>query len=265
MRYCLGNLHDFDPAKDAVPQVELPALDRWARARLAQVTAKVRKAYEDYEFHVVYHAILDFCATDLSAVYFDILKDRLYTAGAKSKARRAAQTVLHEVLFDLLRLLAPVMSFTADEAFGHLPHKPAVSIFLCGLPEPRTSPQDEQVLATFNRLFAVRSEVQKVLEAARREKLIGSSLEAQVLLYAEDAELSAFLKGHAAELAAAFIVSKVELQGTLPAGAAKAESLPLFVKVERAKGEKCPRCWTYSEAVDGGHPVCPKCDEALRS
>jgi isoleucyl-tRNA synthetase len=265
VRYCLGNLHDFDPAKDAVPEVELPALDRWARARLAQVTAKVRKAYEEYEFHVVYHAILDFCATDLSAVYFDILKDRLYTAGAKSKARRAAQTVLHEVLFDLLRLLAPVMSFTADEAFGHLPHKPAASIFLCGLPEPRTSPQDEQVIATFDRLFAIRSEVQKALEAARREKLIGSSLEAQVLLHTDDGELAGFLREHARDLAAAFIVSKVELVTAAPAGASRGEALALSVKVARAPGQKCPRCWTYSEAIDGAHPVCPKCDEALRS
>ncbi|HCF62342.1 MAG TPA: isoleucine--tRNA ligase, partial [Myxococcales bacterium] len=115
--YALGNLYDFDPEKDAVAAEGLLPIDRWALARLAQVVAKIRKAYDDYEFHVVYHAALEFCAVDLSAVYFDILKDRLYTAGADSPARRSAQTVVHRILMDLLRLLAPIMSFTCDEAY----------------------------------------------------------------------------------------------------------------------------------------------------
>jgi isoleucyl-tRNA synthetase len=172
--------------------------------------------------------------------------------------------VLHQILFDLLRLLAPVMSFTADEAFGFLPHKPSESIFLCGLPQPSPAAQDEPVLETFDRLFAVRSEVQKVLEAARRDKLIGASLEAKVSLFSEG-ELAGFLKDHAPELSTLFIVSRVDLVSLPLAGASKAESLPLSIKVERAPGEKCPRCWTYSEAIDAARPVCLKCEEALRS
>ncbi len=262
LRYALGNLHDFNPRTDAVAPQELPPLDRWARARLGQVVQKVRKAYEDYEFHVVYHAVLEFCAVDLSAVYFDILKDRLYTAGTNSKGRRAAQTVLHEIAMDLLGLLAPIMSFTCDEAYGFLPHRERESIFLEPLPQVSVDAQDEAILAEFDRLLAVRSEVQKVLEAARRDKMIGSSLEAKVVLKA-DAELQGFLKDHAPDLATYFIVSKVEIVERMSAGAVKAEGLPLEIKVETAPGTKCPRCWNFSEAIDASQPVCPKCAQAL--
>ncbi|MFN7134352.1 MAG: class I tRNA ligase family protein, partial [Myxococcales bacterium] len=251
LRYALGNLHDFDPAKDTVPDAELQPIDRWARARLAQLTQKVRRAYEEYEFHVVYHSVLDFCAVDLSAVYFDVLKDRLYT-GARS-SRRAAQTVVHQILLDLLRLLAPITSFTCEEAWQTLPHKPAESVFFGGLPEAKLTAADEAVLAEFDRLLEVRSEVQKALETARREKLIGAPLEAKVTLTAP-AELHGFLAERLSQLPPLFIVSKVELQ---QGGDAVA------VKVERAPGEKCPRCWNYSEAIGADQPVCPKCREAL--
>jgi len=261
LRYCLGNLHDFDPAQHKVADADLLPIDRWARARLAQVISKIRKAYEDCEFHVVYHAALEFCAVDLSAVYFDILKDRLYTAGTDSKARRAAQTVVHEVLMALLQLLAPIMSFTCDEAYGHLPHRKAESIFLTQMPEPAAA-LDEEALSRFEKLFAVRAEVQKVLEASRRDKVIGSSLEAKVVLSAEG-ELASFLEKNATELPAVLIVSKVELTAAPPEDATKAEGLPLSVKVSRAPGEKCPRCWNYSEAIGPSKPVCPKCAEAL--
>ena len=262
-RYALGNLADFDPAKDAVDIAEMLPIDRWALARLSQFVAKARKAYDEYEFHVVYHAALELCAVDLSAVYFDILKDRLYTAGTRSKQRRSAQTALHEVLVTLLQLLAPITSFTCDEAWGYLPHKRVDSVFLSGLPEAKPRPGDEAVLAEFSKLFAVRSEVQKVLEAARRDKLIGSSLEAKVIL-APEGELAAFLAPHAGELATLFIASKVELLAQAPAGATRAEGLPLSIKVDRAPGTKCPRCWNYSEAIDEAHLVCNKCAEALK-
>jgi isoleucyl-tRNA synthetase len=263
LRYALGNLADFDPATDSVPDEKLLPIDRWARARMAQFVAKVRKSYEDYEFHAVYHAAIDLCAVDLSAIYFDILKDRLYTAGKSSLARRSAQTVLHSILMDLLQLLAPIMSFTCDEAYFCLPSRKEESIFLTGMPEAKPLPGDEALLAEFEKLFAVRAEAQKALEAARREKLIGSSLEAQVTLTAEG-ELGELLKKWACELPGLLIVSKASLAPKAPEGAVKAAGLPLQLKVERAPGQKCPRCWTYSEAIDGQHPVCPKCTEALR-
>ncbi|HEY3450731.1 MAG TPA: isoleucine--tRNA ligase [Myxococcales bacterium] len=263
LRYALGNVADFNPETDAVKVEEMLPIDRWALARLNQFVTKVRKAYDDYEFHVVYHAALEFCAVDLSAVYFDILKDRLYTTGKKSQARRSAQTVVHEVLVALLQLLAPITSFTCEEAWGYLPHKKVDSVFLSGLPEPKARPDDERILAEFAKLLSVRSEVQKVLEAARRDKLIGSSLEAKVVLSAEG-ELAAFLAAQQAELPALFIASKVELAAKAPEGAVKAETLGLSVKVERAPGTKCPRCWNYSEAIDAAHAVCSKCAEALK-
>jgi isoleucyl-tRNA synthetase len=162
----------------------------------------------------------------------------------------------------LLQLLAPITSFTCEEAWGYLPHRKVDSVFLSGLPQPQTLPGDAEILAEFERLFAVRSEVQRLLEVARRDKLIGSSLEAKVVLSPEG-DLKPFLEKHAAELPALLIVSKVEL-GPAPEGAIRCEALPLAIRIERAPGTKCPRCWNYSEAIDGSHPVCVRCTEALK-
>ncbi|RYZ45813.1 MAG: isoleucine--tRNA ligase, partial [Myxococcaceae bacterium] len=268
LRYALGNLHDFDPAKDAVVGDKLLPLDQWARGRLAQVAARVRQAYEDYEFHLVYATVVDFCANDLSAVYFDILKDRLYTAKQDGSARRGAQTVLHEVLTVLLPLLAPVMSFTAEEAWQHLPGERAKSVFLAGFAEVKASMPPE-LEARYAKLFAVRSAVQGVLEVARRDKRIGASLEARVVLSSTGA-VRELLEAHLAELPGLFIVSQVELANA-PSDSAKTldvsqtfgDNASLSVEVLPALGTKCPRCWVYSEAVGQGDDVCLKCREAL--
>ncbi|MDY7226185.1 isoleucine--tRNA ligase [Hyalangium rubrum] len=268
LRYALGNLYDFEPARDAVPDSELLPLDLWARGRLAEVVERVRRAYEDYEFHLVYATVVDFCAADLSAVYFDILKDRLYTAKAGSKARRSAQTVLHEVASALLRLLAPVMSFTAEEAWQQLPGKAAESVFLSDFPSAGAS-LEPALAERYGKLFALRSAVQGVLEVARREKLIGASLEARVVLTASGAARE-FLQAHREELPMMFIVSQVELADqpgpkAQPLSLAQAfgEGVTVTAEVLRARGEKCPRCWVYSETVSSDHGVCPKCHEAL--
>lgn len=255
-RYALGNLCDFDPATDAVRESDLLPIDRWALARMRAATVKIRKAYESADFHIVFHTAVDLCAVDLSAVYFDILKDRLYTAGKTSLERRSAQTALRSILVDLLRLLAPMLSFTCEEAYGHLPHKSEESVFLTGMPEAVQAPGDEALLAEFDRLFAVRAEVQKALEKARQDKLIGSSLEASVAI-AASGETADLLERNQAHLEALFIVSRVTLTQAADASA------PLSVEVSRAPGSKCPRCWTYCEAIDETHPVCPKCARAL--
>lgn len=255
-RFALGNIFDFDPAVDAVPEEGMQAIDRWALARMRAATIKIRKAYESADFHVVFHTALDLCAVDLSAVYFDILKDRLYTAGKSSIERRSAQTALHSILVDLLRLLAPMLSFTCEEAYGHLPHKDEESVFLTGMPEARRAPGDEALLAEFDRLFAVRAEVQKALEKARQDKAIGASLEAAVTLRAAG-ETAALLERNRGLLEALFIVSQVDCHRD------EGVAGGLSVEVVRAAGLKCPRCWTYSEAIDGEHPVCPKCARAL--
>ena len=203
---------------------------------------------------------------DLSALYFDILKDRLYTARANGKGRRSAQTVLHGIAADLLRILAPVMSFTAEEAWKLLPGAGAQSVFFAGLP-PGALPTDPGLMTRYGQLFALRSEVQKHLEGARRDKLIGASLEAKVILSADGAAAD-LIRTHLAELPALFITSQVEfappsakaqplaVSGGFPAGDVRAEVL-------HADGHKCPRCWTYSEAVGNGGDVCLKCREAL--
>ncbi|MBI3184492.1 MAG: isoleucine--tRNA ligase [Myxococcales bacterium] len=266
IRYALGNLYDFDPEKDAVPEGELLPLDRWAKGRLDQLVQKVRAAYEEYELHIVYHAVVDFCAMDLSAVYFDILKDRLYTAKASGRARRSAQTVLHQVARELLCLLAPVMSFTAEEAYQLLPGKKEASVFLAGFPEVK-APADPELMDTFEKLFAVRSEVQKLLEGARRDKLIGASADAKLVLSARG-PAEELLRKNLSAVAALFIVSQVELV-TTPSAKAQRLSLPAFASSEvlaevlPADGQKCPRCWLYAVEVGKEAPVCRKCAEAL--
>jgi isoleucyl-tRNA synthetase len=268
LRYALGNLADFEPSRDPVPAGELLPLDAWARGRLAEVVARVRRAYEDYEFHLVYATVVDFCAADLSAVYFDILKDRLYTAKAAGRERRSAQTVMYEVASALLRLLAPVMSFTAEEAWQQLPGRPAESVFLAGFPEAAGA-MEPALAQRYGKLFAVRGAVQGVLEAARREKLIGASLEARVVLTASGPAWE-FLQANLAELPSLLIVSQVELAEqpgpkAQPLSLAQAfgEGAAVTAEVLAARGGKCPRCWVYSEAVGQGSEVCPKCREAL--
>ncbi len=269
IRYALSNLYDFDPGRHAVSAERLLPLDQWARSRMAGLSQRVRRAYDDYEFHLVYHPVVDFCAMDLSAIYFDILKDRLYTSKAGSEKRRSAQTVLYEIARDLLRMLAPVMSFTAEEAWQLLPGEKSESVFLAGFPSPPAASTSAELLSDFDRLFEVRSEVQKLLEAARRDKMIGSSLEARVKLSAEGPAL-ALLKKHEADLPSLLIVSQVLVSGT-PGPTAQSLALSgaswagskVNAAVERALGEKCPRCWTYNEPVGPAGEVCSKCAEAL--
>ncbi len=254
IRFVLGALDGFDPKAHAVPVEELSPIDRWVLARLAAWNEKVTKAYEDYEFHLAYHATIQFCAVELSALYFDIIKDRLYTWKKWGKARRSALTVLQAVAEDLVRLVAPVLSFTSSEAWAHLPVRSADSVFLAGLPK-RARPADAEALeARYAKLFEVRAAVQGKLEEGRQAKLIGSGLEAKVTVRAEG-ETHRLLAEAGDELPALLIVSRVEL----------AEG-PLDVKVERAPGVKCERCWIYRDDVgaDAKHPtVCAKCADAL--
>ncbi len=254
VRWALGALDGFDPARDAVPVDELEPFDRWALARLAAWDEKVKAAYEDYEFHVAYHATIQLCAVDLSAVYFDVIKDRLYTWKRDGKPRRSAQTVLWMVAQDVLRLLAPVLSFTATEAWAFLPGRPAEDVFLAGFPT-RERPKDAEALESrYGKLLEVREAVQGKLEEARRAKLIGSGLEAQVTVRAEGERL-ALLRESAAELPGFLLVSKVVL-----------EEGPLSAEVARAPGAKCERCWIFQEDLgkDPQHPtICGKCASAL--
>ena len=254
IRFLLGALDGFDPQTQSVPVEELLPIDRWALSRLSAWGQKVTQAYDDYEFHVAYHATIQFCAVELSAQYFDIIKDRLYTWKRDGTARRSALTVLRAAAEDLIRLLGPVLSFTASEAWNHLPGRSVESVFLAGMPR-REPPSDAAGLeARYGKLFELRATVQGKLEEARRAKLIGSGLEAAVTVRAEG-DLLKLLHETRDELPTLFIVSLVELlEG------------PLSVEVTRAPGQKCERCWIYREdvGVDPQHPtVCAKCADAL--
>jgi isoleucyl-tRNA synthetase len=261
-RYLLSNLYDFDPARDALAEAELEELDGYALARHRQVVRRVREAYAAYEFHVVYHQLVQYCAADLSSFYLDVLKDRLYCDAAAGKRRRSSQTVLHRIATDLTLLLAPVLPFTTDEVFRSIPGRQG-SVHLAMFPEPKRP--DEDVLARWDRLLEARAAVTKALEDARAAKVIASSLEAGVEVRGPASALAP-LREHEAQsrvfpgnLANLFIVSKVTLK--------EAEG-SLAVGVERARGGKCERCWTYSESVGRlpVHPgVCERCASVLEA
>jgi isoleucyl-tRNA synthetase len=252
-RFALGNLHEFDPARDAVPEDEMEEIDRWALAELDRVLAKVVRAYEAYEFHNVYHALYNFSTLTLSARYFDIIKDRLYTFAPRNKARRSAQTALLRIADALARTLAPILVFTADEIWENLPDRTERSVHIAEFPLAGQRNHDD-LLATWERLFDVRDDVLRALEEARVAKQIGSSLEAKVTVTAfrETLEL---LGKYEKDLRYIFIVSQVELlEGSQS------------IAVSRAEGAKCERCWNYSTRVgeSEAYPtVCERCVAAL--
>ncbi|HVF23005.1 MAG TPA: isoleucine--tRNA ligase, partial [Pyrinomonadaceae bacterium] len=255
-RFALGNLDGFDPARDSVPVEEMEEIDRWALAELNRVIAKVNAAYEAYEFHNVYHALYNFATVTLSARYFDIIKDRLYTFAPRNKARRSAQTVLLQIGDALARMLGPLLVFTADEIWENLPSRTEPSIHLAQFPTANDDTR-EALFAEWDRLFAIRDEVLRALEEARVAKQIGSSLEAKVTLHASGDALQ-LLQKHQKDLRYLFIVSQVEL------GEAKDENISLTISV--AEGDKCERCWNYSTRVgesDRYPTVCERCVVAL--
>jgi isoleucyl-tRNA synthetase len=270
IRFALGNLNDFDPSRHVVANEQLDDLDRWMLERTADLVKKCREWYAAYEFHRVYHAIHDFCVVDLSAFYYDVLKDRLYTKAAKNKSRRSGQTAVWKITGALVRLLTPTLVFTAEEVWKFLPHAAGEpgSVHIALFPEEaelRTGLAPEKA-NTWELLAKVRGEVLKALEAARNEKkLINSGLEAKVLLNA-DLELKAKLKQYLPQLPGLFIVSQVELLSAGP-GEFRSEVVPgLEVSVQRADGKKCDRCWNYSVHV-GENPryptICERCSEAI--
>lgn len=284
-RYMLGNLYDFDPATDLVPYSQLQELDRWALHRLQKLVERVRRAFEKFEFHIFFHAFHNFCAVDMSALYLDILKDRLYTSKVDSPGRRAAQTVLWEVLTTMVKLMAPILSFTAEEVWQHLlktrpessqkaypelNQRPGGSVHLELLPEINEAYIDEQLATNWNKLLEVRGEISKALEQARKEKLIGHSLDAAVHIYSS-AEIYNFLKTYADQLHTLSIVSAAILyEPTVqpPEDAFVSEVVKeLRVKVTKAEGEKCERCWQYSTYVGRNlqHPtLCERCVAVLQ-
>ncbi len=257
-RFMLGNLYDFDPKKDKLSRERLWEIDRWILHRFAGLIKRVKEAYENYTFHIIYHSVHNFSVVDLSALYLDIIKERLYTLPARSPKRRSAQTALYEILKGLILLMAPILCFTAEEAWQHLPKEDGdpESVHLGMFPEPREEWIDEEVERRWERLLKVRDQVNKALEEARKRKEIGHSLDALVRIKGPG-ELLEFLRSFGEELREILIVSQVQLQ--------EAEG-PLSVEVERARGRKCARCWVYDERVgeEASYPdLCPRCIDAV--
>jgi isoleucyl-tRNA synthetase len=266
-RFLLANLYDFDPARDAVPVERLPELERWALHQTHVLAERCLRAYEDFEFHVVFHALNNFCSVDMSALYMDVRKDRLYCERADGPERRATQTALHAILDMLVRLVAPILSFTAEDVWRFVPGGGrADSVFLAGIPAPPAAWRADDVAARFDRLLAVRGAVTKALEEARQSGLVKQSSEARVVLAADARAdgLGTLLADRLEELADMFLVATVDLGGV--DGTAESAVLPgLRVRVERAAGEKCPRCWNIRRiGEDARHPdVCSRCAGVL--
>ena len=257
-RFMLGNLYDFDP-KDGLPYGELQEIDRWILHRFMVLVKRVREAYEAFTFHTTYHSVHNFCVVDLSALYLDILKERLYVSSPTSPKRRSSQTALYLILKGMVRLMAPILSFTAEEAWSHLPKEEGdpESVHLASFPEVEEALMDGGLEERWSRLLEVREQVTKALEGARQRKEIGHSLDARVSIRAPG-ELIAFLRTFGEELREIFIVSQVELQ--------EVSQGVLQVHVAKARGKKCARCWVYHEEVGRSeeHPeICPRCLEVI--
>jgi isoleucyl-tRNA synthetase len=259
-RYMLGNLYDFDLKRDCISVTKLQEIDRWILNRFQRLVAQVLKSYEGYEFHIIYHAVHNFCVVELSSLYLDILKDRLYTSSPSSPQRKSAQNAIYRVLKGMVRLMAPILSFTCDEVWQYLPKEGGdeESVHLASFPQTDEEYFDEALEERWSRLWEIREGVTKVLEQARQDKVIGHPLDAVVRVRAPQ-RLFAFLQGFGAELREIFIVSQVLLEQD---GAAS----EMTVTVGRAAGAKCQRCWVYDTSVgaDKEYPeICERCSRAI--
>jgi isoleucyl-tRNA synthetase len=261
-RFLLANLHDFEPEREALPLDQLLDTDTWALARAAEAFARCRRAYDEYEFHLVYHRILELCTVDLSAVYIDVAKDTIYCDGPDSRSRRSAQTAMYEILRGIAGTIAPVLSFTAEEIYEAMPGAKAASVHLTDFPAIGAPAIDA---AAWERIFRLREVASAVLERARNAKQIGKALEADITLHTA-ATPEALLGSLQVDLSMIFLTSHVDFK---PAD----DSLTDFVEFEDlgrvavsmspARGRKCGRCWLYREEVAGDGELCARCQSVV--
>ncbi|MCP4690907.1 MAG: isoleucine--tRNA ligase [Desulfobacterales bacterium] len=268
-RFMLGNISDFDPETDAASYESMPELDRFALHGLQELIERSRRAYDLYEFHVIYHSLYNYCTVDLSSFYLDILKDRLYTSPADSVERRSAQTVLYRLLDAVTRIMAPILPFTAEEIWKYMPDRPGKeeSVHMAARIEPNPAWKDNDLAARWKRLLDVRAEITKALEEARAAKRIGHSLDAAVTISAP-ADLYEAMAPYAEELRAMYIISSAALtkEEKLADAYISEEIEGLEIAVQQADAEKCQRCWVHDPSVgqDASHPaICDRCKGAL--
>lgn len=260
-RFILGNIHDFRPDREMVKKEEMLVLDRLILDRAAEVGKRILKAYDEYEYHIIFHAIYNLFTVDLSAFYLDVLKDRLYCSSRNSPLRKSAQTALFHVLRDTLILMAPILPFTAEEVWAIMPDfvGKEESVHLESFPQFGEGWLADETAEEMERLMAIREIVLKELEKAREAKLLGNSLEAQVTLSVSPSD-RALLDKYGKDLASLFIVSCVVVK--------LGSSSELEVRVSRAPGEKCQRCWNYSPAVGKSRDyprLCQRCEDVVRA
>jgi len=267
-RFILGNINDFNPDNDMVEYSKMPELDKWALIKLNALIEKVNKAYNEYEYHTVYHSIHNFCVVDMSNFYLDIIKDRLYCENASSVDRRTAQTVMYIILDALVKILSPVLCFSAEEIWQFMPHTSDVkkqSISFNQIPKINTLYVDNIISEQFDKLLEIREDVKKVLEIARTAKTIGSSLEAKLVIYCNQEKYD-FLNGIEDFLTTAFITSQVQLVKGENKDAFIGEYSGIAVEVKKADGLKCERCWVFSTTVGQSekHPtLCERCTKVV--
>ncbi len=262
-RFLLGSCFDFDPAKNSIEFEAMEEIDRWALSRLNSLVEKVTTAYEKYEYHQFFHAIHNFCVVDMSNFYLDVIKDRLYCSNPDDPARRSAQTALNIILENMVKLMAPILTFTSEEIWQHLPGQSRESVQLSDWPEPNPAFDNRQLNERWQTLLEVREEVTWALEQARKEKVIGGSLAAAVTIWADGATYD-LLSEYSAYLPVLCIVSTAKLEPGRDQAAGQAtagQRAPVSILVEAAPGHKCPRCWIITESEE---ELCPRCSKVVR-
>ncbi len=257
MRFLHANINeDFEPGRDTVPYEGLSLLDRWLLSRLARLIDRVRESYDNYTLHSIYHAVHNFCTVDLSALYLDIVKDRIYVEHRDARKRRASQTVIFETLIALVKLIAPILSSTADEMWSYLKDYVAEeSVFLARFPAADKTLINGAIEEKWERIWRIRELANKKIEEKRTAKEIGHSLDTKVIIDAPDEDHTALME-LGDELKDVFIVSQFEVR----------KAAVLDVTVIRAEGDKCERCWQYDTNIlrDGRFPnVCKRCADTL--
>ncbi len=260
IRFLLGSCYDFDPATQAVDYSSMEELDRWALYRLSGLVERSTGAYDNYEYHQFFHALHNFCVVDMSNFYLDVIKDRLYCSASGDLERRSAQTVLMTILEYLVVMMSPILTFTSEEIWQYLPAREKQSVQLSDWPQPDPQWNDQELGNRWQTLLDVREEVTRALEQARKDKIIGGSLEGSVKIWA-DGSIFESLQQYAEQLPELFIVSEASLmadRNKAPAQAVKGQRFPVSILVEKTAGSKCPRCWIFNRSSG---ELCPRCGE----
>ena len=267
-RFILGNISDFSPNTDAVDVNDLLDIDKLALSKLNDLTEKVKSGYENLEFHTVYHSVHNFCVVDMSNFYLDIIKDRLYVENKTSLERRSAQTAMHIILSSLTRLIAPVLAFTSQEIWSYLPHHEnddCEHVLFNQMPENIELNLSKEFSDKWDKLNQIYDDVKKALELARKNKVIGSSLDAEVTLFSDDEKWSTFIKDNQKEIKNICIVSSLDVKNSLK-GEFTGELENISITVIKSQGTKCERCWTFSNDIgenDKYPTLCTRCSNIL--